>query len=142
MIDKRVGKRIKQCRERLGFTQEEFAEKTGLTPNYISTVERGASFPRYEKLVTILNALEVSADTIFCDALTHSGNYKASLLSNELSALPSEAQQRILQMVELMITQEKENKKPSSKNCEIFSQFYFLAAISTANDILLRYTMD
>ena len=41
----RIGKRIKQCRERLGLTQEQFAEKTGLTTNYISTVERGAILP-------------------------------------------------------------------------------------------------
>ena len=27
MIDKRIGKRVKQCRERLGLSQEEFAEK-------------------------------------------------------------------------------------------------------------------
>jgi len=110
MIDKRIGKRIKECRERLGLTQEQFAEKTGLTTNYISTVERGASFPRYEKLIIILNTLQVSADAIFCDVLTHGNDYKASKLSSELSTLPPEAQNRILQMVELMIRQEKENK--------------------------------
>ena len=43
MIDKRIGKRLKQRREELGLTQEDLAEKLGLTPNYISTVERGAS---------------------------------------------------------------------------------------------------
>lgn len=111
MIDKRIGKRIKQCREKLGLTQEEFAEKTGLTTNYISTVERGASFPRCEKLITILNALEVPSDAIFCDVLTHTGTYKASLLSAEISSLPPEAQKRILQMVELMVRQEKDNQK-------------------------------
>ena len=72
MIDKRIGKRIKQCRERLGLSQEAFAEKTGLTPNYISTVERGMSFPRCEKLIVLLNGLEVSADAIFCDVVEHS----------------------------------------------------------------------
>ena len=51
MIDKRIGERIKQCREQLGLTQEQFAERLGLTTNYISTVERGASFPRCEKLI-------------------------------------------------------------------------------------------
>ena len=45
MIDKRIGKRVKQCMERLGISHEELAEKTGLTANYISTVERGMSFP-------------------------------------------------------------------------------------------------
>lgn len=111
MIDKRIGKRIKQCRERLGLTQEQFAEKTGFTPNYISTLERGASFPRCEKLITLLNALEVPADAIFCDVVKHSSGYKSSLLSDELKSLPSDAQSRILQMVELMIQQEKDNVK-------------------------------
>ena len=45
MIDKRIGQRIKECRERIGLTQEQFSEKTGLSVNYISTVERGGSFP-------------------------------------------------------------------------------------------------
>ena len=31
MIDKSIGRRIKQRREELGYTQEQFAEKTGLT---------------------------------------------------------------------------------------------------------------
>ena len=105
MIDKRIGKRIKQCRERLGLTQEEFAEKTGFTANYISTLERGASFPRCENLILLLNALEVSADAIFCD------EYKATQLSNELGTLLVDAQNRILQIVELLIRQEKENEK-------------------------------
>ena len=78
MIDKRIGKRIKQCRERLGLTQEEFAEKTGFTANYISTLERGASFPRCENLILLLNALEVSADAIFFPAY-HQGNLAVSL---------------------------------------------------------------
>ncbi|MCD7752421.1 MAG: helix-turn-helix domain-containing protein [Lachnospiraceae bacterium] len=110
MIDSRIGKRIKQCREQLGLTQEQFADKTGLTTNYISTIERGASFPRCEKLITVINGLEVSADAIFCDVLTHSNDYKASVLSEKLKDLSPEAQNRILQMVELMIQQEKESK--------------------------------
>lgn len=110
MIDKRIGKRIKQCRERLGLTQEEFAEKTGFTANYISTLERGASFPRCENLILLLNALEVSADAIFCDVLDHTTEYKATQLSNELGTLSVDAQNRILQIVELLIRQEKRMK--------------------------------
>ena len=89
-----------------GLSQEEFAEKTGLTANYISTVERGMSFPRCEKLIILLIGLEVSADAIFCDVLDHSTSYKASELSKKLDSLPPQAQKRILQMVELMIQQE------------------------------------
>lgn len=90
-------------------TQEQFSEKTGLTVNYISSIERGASFPRYDKLVILLNGLKVSADAVFCDALDYCADYKASVLSDELKTLPIEAQNRILQLVALMIEQEKEN---------------------------------
>ena len=108
MIDKRIGKRIKERREALGLTQEELAEKLNLTTNYISTLERGASFPRCEKLITLLNGLETSADSVFCDVLEHSGDYRASVLSEKLSGLPLEEQKRILDMVELMMAIEEE----------------------------------
>ncbi len=108
MIDKRIGKRINQRREALGMTQEQFAEKAGLTTNYVSTVERGASFPRCEKLITILNTLQTSADAIFCDVLQVPTDYQTTKLSQKLSSLAPEAQRRILQMLELMIQQEQE----------------------------------
>ena len=108
MIDKRFGKRVREQRKLLGLTQEQFAEKIGLTPNYISTVERGAAFPRFDKLIAIINGLEVSADAIFCDVVDHSTKYTASHLSKQLEDLSNEDQKRILQMVELMIQQAKE----------------------------------
>ena len=107
MIDKRIGERIKQCREKLGLTQDQFAERLGLTTNYISTVERGASFPRCEKLIAIINGLETSADAIFCDVITHTSECRSGILSEELKELPAEEQQRILEIVELMIKQAK-----------------------------------
>lgn len=109
MIDKRIGKRIKERREQLGLTQEQLAEKLGLATHYISTVERGTTFPRCEKLILLLNGLETSADAIFCDVLDHSVNYQASVLSEKIAELPAEEQKRILNMVELMVAQAKAN---------------------------------
>ena len=63
------------------------------------------------KLIVLRNGLEVSADAIFCDVVEHSTDYQASTLSKELASLSPEAQKRILQMVELMIRQEKENPR-------------------------------
>ncbi len=107
MIDKRIGKRIKEQREAIGLTQEQFAEKIGVAANYISTIERGASFPRCEKLVALINGLECSADAIFCDVVEKSYRYRASVLGEMLGELPAEEQDRILAMVELMIRQAK-----------------------------------
>ena len=103
MIDKRIGKRFKQRREELGLTQEQLAEKLGLTVNYISTIERGTSFPRCEKLILLLNGLETTADAIFCDVVETSTEYESSLLSQKLKSLPYDDQKRILNMVDLMI---------------------------------------
>ena len=110
MIDKRIGKRIKERREELGMTQDQFAEKLGVATNYISTIERGASFPRCEKLIMLLNGLETSADAIFCDVLDHTADYRASMLSEKIAALPVSEQKRILDMVELMIKQAENDK--------------------------------
>lgn len=111
MIDKRVGKRIKQRREQLGLTQEQFAEKLGVATNYISTIERGASFPRYEKLVAIINALETSADAIFCDVVTHSLECKSYMLLDKMRDLPPEEQNRILETLDFLVQQSIKMRK-------------------------------
>lgn len=110
MIDKRIGKRIKARREQLGYTQESLAEKLGFTTNYISTLERGTSFPRCERLILLLNGLETSADAIFCDVLTSTADYKTSELSSRLEALPVTEQKRILDIVEMMVKQAEKDK--------------------------------
>lgn len=109
MIDKRIGRRIKERREQLGLTQAEFAEQLGVATNYISTIERGASFPRCEKLIAILNGLETSADAIFCDVLDYSAAYQASTLSEQLRDIPAREQKRILEVVDLMIRQAEQD---------------------------------
>lgn len=110
MIDKRIGKRVKARREELGMTQEELAEKVGVGINYISTLERGVSFPRCDRLIKVLNGLETSADSIFCDVLTHSGGFRESLLSDKLDRLAPETKSNILDVVELLISQAKSSE--------------------------------
>ena len=109
MVDKRIGRRIKQYREKKGFTQEQLAEKIGVSTNYISAIERGAVFPRCENLISILNSLEISANEIFVDVLVKAYEINASVLSEEIRTLPYEEQRRIFSVVETMI-QEAKNK--------------------------------
>ena len=80
-IYKEIGKRFKENREKLKITQSEFAKKIGVSVTYISSVERGLSFPRGDKLVAMLNALNTSADSVFCDVVVAS----AKLLSGKLN---------------------------------------------------------
>ncbi len=57
-----MGKRIIERRRSLGLSQEELAERTELTPQTISTAERGVKGVRPENLLSISKALSVSAD--------------------------------------------------------------------------------
>ena len=95
-MEKKVGQRFKQYREQAGLTQEELAEKVGLNSNYISRIERGDSFPRLETFVGLLNALEISADAIFCDVVFSSLAYSENMISEKLKGLPKKERMKFL----------------------------------------------
>lgn len=103
MVKKQIGKRIRQRREELGLTRDRFAEKIDISVTYLSMIERGESFPRYEVLIKLINGLETSADFIFCDVLNHTLSYKESVLSEKLEKLPHHTRNNILKVLEYMI---------------------------------------
>ena len=108
LIKKLLGKRIKEYRERSGYTQDALAEVLSLTNNYISYIERGKKFPRIENLVAIMNAIGASADQIFCDVIDKTYPTRVSILSDEIEDLSSEEQQRIFAVVETLIKESKD----------------------------------
>ena len=109
-IYKEIGKRFKENREIQELTQADLAEKVGTSVTYISSVERGISFPRGDKLVALLNAFHCSADSVFCDVVKASAKQRASILYDMLLELPSKEQNRILETVEFLIRQSKNGK--------------------------------
>ena len=102
-----IGRRIQQFREAKGYTQEKFAEIVKLTPNYLSAIERGVKTPSVETLVDIINSLDVSADEIFTDVINVGYKVKASKLSEAISSLPQDEQNRIFAVVEALIKEAK-----------------------------------
>ena len=57
-----IGTRIAESRRSAGFTQEELANRLGVTPQALSKWEKGASSPDLEMLTSLCNILGVSAD--------------------------------------------------------------------------------
>lgn len=57
---KQLGNRLKDKREQMQLTQEEFALRCGLTKNYIGMLERGERNPSYLTLLQIARNLKVS----------------------------------------------------------------------------------
>ncbi len=54
------GKNVRRLRERLGFSQEELADRAGLHRTYVGSVERGERNISLENIVAIARALDVS----------------------------------------------------------------------------------
>lgn len=59
-----MGSRIAARRKQLGLTQEQAAEKAGLTQQFFACAERGIKNIRSESVIKISRALEISADYI------------------------------------------------------------------------------
>jgi transcriptional regulator with XRE-family HTH domain len=57
-----IGERIRQHRQKLGYTQERLAAEAGISKGFISDVETGNRQPSAEYLLRIANALKVSTD--------------------------------------------------------------------------------
>lgn len=99
-----VGKRIKEYRIKAGLTQEELAERVGISPNYLSAIERGVKLVRLDKLVHIINQINCTADDILIDVLKKSYEKKTSVLLDTISTLPEQEQKRIYEVLNALIT--------------------------------------
>ena len=63
------GKRLKEAREKMGYTQAKLSEEVGISPNFLGDIERGLKLPSLNKLITLSNVLKTSLDTMFADSL-------------------------------------------------------------------------
>ena len=66
MSEKRneIGENIKNYRKEAGMTQEELAEKVGITRAYLSEIERGKKDPSYSKVKKISDILGIPIDEL------------------------------------------------------------------------------
>lgn len=98
-----IGKHISEFRHLRKLRQEDLAEITGLSTNYIGAVERGEKIPSLETFIDILNALSVSADMVLFDVLQEGYQVKATKLSDQMKDLPVKDQKRIFDVIEVLL---------------------------------------
>ncbi len=98
-----IGKNLRQCRLAKKMRQEDLAEKTNLSPNYIGMLERGEKLPALDTFIDILNALDASADVVLADVLNSRYDIKTSLISEKVQKLSSKEQKTVLDIVDAVI---------------------------------------
>ncbi len=67
-----IGVRIRRLRKEQGLTQQQLAEMSQQEPSNVSHIERGATKLSLPTLVSIANALGVTADELLCDSIAQS----------------------------------------------------------------------
>jgi transcriptional regulator with XRE-family HTH domain len=70
MMDYRtLGKRVRQQRMMCGLTQEELAEKSGISCSFVGHIERGEKKFSIGTLVALCNAMKISPNYLLQDSL-------------------------------------------------------------------------
>ncbi len=98
-----IGKKIRYYRESNKWTQEDFAEKAGLSLTYVGMIERGEKVPKLETFINIANVLGVSTDILLADVLKTGYQIKTSLLSEKIDKLTAEQRDKIYAVIEAML---------------------------------------
>ena len=98
-----IGRNIRKYRMEKKMRQEDLAEKTGLSANYIGMLERGEKFPALDTFISILNALGITADAVLCDVLENGYTVKNSLINDKLQSLPEAERNKIYEVIYTLI---------------------------------------
>lgn len=94
-----LGNRIREARERRRLTQEKLSEVVDISPTHMSVLERGVKGMKLSTFIKIANALDVSADELLQDELTHESQLHCIILHELIDELPAVEQRKLVHMI-------------------------------------------
>lgn len=65
-----MGDRIKETRKKQKLTQEQLAERLGISVEFVGQIERGIKLPSMQVFVKLIETLNVSADYLLRDSVS------------------------------------------------------------------------
>lgn len=77
-----IGDKIRQYRESKGYSQEELADIIGISWRHFNYLEHGERKVNVALLITISNALDITADDLLVDYLTGSNTEFLAILND------------------------------------------------------------
>ncbi len=98
-----IGKRLKEERNRLHYTQDEVSEMIGVTPAYIGHIERGERGFSIETLVKLCNVYKVTIDYLFEDVIQQDKNSISEQISLLLRDKDENQQKAILDIMRAVV---------------------------------------
>ena len=94
------GRSVKRRREALELTLEQLAERAGLSPNYIGTVENGRRDPSLSTILALAKGLRVSAGELLGPVKELSA--EAYEIGRQYDAAPEDAQDLVVRLLRVV----------------------------------------
>lgn len=98
-----IGERIRRKRKEHNYTQEHFAELVGVSPEYISQIERARKKLSLEMLVKISNVLNISPCYFLTGTIYEANDYYRNEISEMIKECPPEKIEVIAKVIKPII---------------------------------------
>lgn len=98
-----IGKRVAARREQLKLTQAQLAEKTELTPKYISNIETSHSIPSIKSVMQLCVALDVTPDYLLFGIANEKVATQLDEINRLLSACSTQQLGKIREYIEFLM---------------------------------------
>ena len=98
-----MGDRVKDLRKKKRLTQEQFAEKIGVSVQYVSEIERGISMPSMQVFIKILEVLDASADYLLRDMVSTGNLYGDKQIATKLERLAPNQRKTLMAIIDAYI---------------------------------------
>lgn len=101
-IDKIFGKILRKFRIKSGLTQEQLAEKLGISLKYISRIENGNNGIKTQTLIKYMNILAITPNILYSEFINNPEVKKNIELSEKINSLSDEQKDFISSVVDLL----------------------------------------
>ena len=102
MSKKLLGKRFREIRKKLGYTQEKFAEIAGIEPQSISKIESGKNYPLLANLEKIVNNLNIELSDFFIYSHQNNDDELKKILNETFDGLSNEDKARAVRILQVL----------------------------------------
>ena len=101
-INKIFGKILRDARKTKKMTQEELAERLGISLKYISRIENGNNGVKTQTLIRYMNILGITPNTIYASFITNEEAAKNVEISEKIVNLSDEKKDFINAIIDLL----------------------------------------
>jgi transcriptional regulator with XRE-family HTH domain len=103
------GEVIKQSRLMHGLSQRELSERIGISYRQLMSLENGKSYPKYETLIALVEALHIPPEQVCCPG-RETGDAEAERFYQQLLSCDGEDRKTVIQVALALMERLKETK--------------------------------